>query len=46
MRCMVCNKAPATVQNTYRYYCDKCAIKALKDKPAHQRPKFKKIKRG
>jgi len=44
MICMVCLKAPATVQNTYRYYCDKCAIKALKDKPAHKKNNLKKIK--
>ena len=44
MKCMVCNKATAVVQDRYRYYCSKCAIELLKKKPAYQKTKLKKIK--
>jgi len=46
MRCMICNKETAVVQDRYRYYCSKCAIESLKNKPAHQKANLKKIKRG
>lgn len=46
MKCMICNKAPADVKDNYRYYCAKCALKLLKDKPAHRKNNLKKLKRG
>jgi hypothetical protein len=40
-----CNRTPVVKDSLRRTYCSECAIKVLKQKPAHQKNMFKKIKR-